>query len=291
MFTRGLSIAILLAALTAYASAAAAIRRNPSSGKVGASPVLWSMGSRSSFSVASYAIQAPPAWTTMKPIWPRMAADKLNTLLAPVSWELIEPAGRQIRFLPRRWDDRCRPGKSPPPCVPVVWKLEEWRVCLCSRMGKVGPEAVSSRSGPAGRNLEILSAFSNANRDADAHAFAALMKHIREVDGSKHTVLMMQVENESGVLGSPRDYSPEAEQPGRILCRTRCFLSSRKIRSRCSRSYWRRGGRRASGATGHGQRSSALRKERTKYLRLGSIPSTSTRWQQQAKRNIPSRCT
>jgi hypothetical protein len=37
------------------------------------------------------------------------------------------------------------------------------------------------------------------------------MKHIREVDGSKHTVLMMQVENESGILGSPRDFSPEAE--------------------------------------------------------------------------------
>ena len=32
----------------------------------------------------------------MKPIWPRMAANKMNTLLAPVSWELVEPAGRQI---------------------------------------------------------------------------------------------------------------------------------------------------------------------------------------------------
>src|SRR5208337_2725312 len=62
-----------------------------------------------------------------------------------------------------------------------------------------------------GGKLEILSAFSTANRDADAHAFAGLMEHIREVDGSKHTVLMMQVENESGVLGSPRDFSPEAE--------------------------------------------------------------------------------
>jgi len=62
-----------------------------------------------------------------------------------------------------------------------------------------------------GTNLGILSAFSNANRDADARAFAALMKHIKDVDGARHTALMMQVENESGELGPARDYSAEAE--------------------------------------------------------------------------------
>ena len=41
-------------------------------------------------------------------------------------------------------------------------------------------------------------------------AFAALMRHIKEVDGEKHTVLMMQVENEVGVLRDSRDRSPAA---------------------------------------------------------------------------------
>jgi beta-galactosidase GanA len=61
-----------------------------------------------------------------------------------------------------------------------------------------------------GRPLQILSTFSAANRDADALAFAALMRHIRMVDAQQQTVIMMQVENESGVLGDTRDRSPVA---------------------------------------------------------------------------------
>ena len=41
----------------------------------------------------------------------------------------------------------------------------------------------------------------------DSKAFAALMRHIREFDGSNHTVVMMQVENEVGVLDDSRDRS------------------------------------------------------------------------------------
>ena len=58
--------------------------------------------------------------------------------------------------------------------------------------------------------MNILSTFNDATRDADAKAFAALMRHIREVDGKNHTVLMMQVENEVGIVGDSRDRSPAA---------------------------------------------------------------------------------
>jgi hypothetical protein len=57
-----------------------------------------------------------------------------------------------------------------------------------------------------------LSTLSDANRDADSRAFAALMKHLREVDGQAHTVIMIQVENEVGVLGPSRDHSPAANR-------------------------------------------------------------------------------
>ena len=40
-----------------------------------------------------------------------------------------------------------------------------------------------------------------ANWQADARAFTALMRHILQVDGNDHTVIMIQVENEVGVLG------------------------------------------------------------------------------------------
>src|SRR5688572_6099027 len=62
-----------------------------------------------------------------------------------------------------------------------------------------------------GQGQEILSPFVAANADVDARAFAALMRHLREVDGARHTVIMVQVENEPGTYGSVRDYSPAAE--------------------------------------------------------------------------------
>ncbi|MCL5021306.1 MAG: DUF5597 domain-containing protein, partial [Bacteroidetes bacterium] len=59
---------------------------------------------------------------------------------------------------------------------------------------------------------DILTAFSTNNRDTDARAFAALMKHIREIDGTQHTVIMVQVENEIGMIPDARDYSPQADK-------------------------------------------------------------------------------
>jgi hypothetical protein len=44
----------------------------------------------------------------------------------------------------------------------------------------------------------------------DGRAFAALMQHIKEADSREHTVIMMQVENEVGVLGDTRDHSAAA---------------------------------------------------------------------------------
>ena len=63
-----------------------------------------------------------------------------------------------------------------------------------------------------GKTIELLSTLSDANRDADARAFAALMRHVKEVDGQQHTVLMIQVENEVNVIGDSRDRSPVANK-------------------------------------------------------------------------------
>jgi hypothetical protein len=64
--------------------------------------------------------------------------------------------------------------------------------------------------GMRGEELNIISPLSPAARDADARAFAAVMKHLRQVDEAQRTVIMVQVENEPGLLGSDRDYSAEA---------------------------------------------------------------------------------
>jgi len=61
-------------------------------------------------------------------------------------------------------------------------------------------------------SIELLSPLSEANREADARAFAALMRHVKAVDGRNHTVILIQVENEVGMQGDSRDRSPAAIQ-------------------------------------------------------------------------------
>jgi len=65
---------------------------------------------------------------------------------------------------------------------------------------------------PNGRSVDILSAFVPATREADTKAFVALLNHLRTIDNDKNTVLMIQVENEIGMLPVARDYGPEAER-------------------------------------------------------------------------------
>ena len=56
----------------------------------------------------------------------------------------------------------------------------------------------------------MLSTLSEANREADTRAYAAFMRHLEEVDGRNRTCLMIQMQNEVGVLGDSRDRSPAA---------------------------------------------------------------------------------
>ncbi len=61
-----------------------------------------------------------------------------------------------------------------------------------------------------GRPIRVLSPHGQATLEADRRAYGELMKHLKEIDAKDQTVILMQVENESGLLGSVRDYSPEA---------------------------------------------------------------------------------
>ena len=63
-----------------------------------------------------------------------------------------------------------------------------------------------------GKPIESLSAFSQANLDADRRAFAALMRQLRVLDGKARTVVMVQVENEVGLVNEPMDRSALAKK-------------------------------------------------------------------------------
>ena len=148
----------------------------------------------------------------MKPIWPRLTAAHLNTVLAAVSWELIEPQENRFDFT--LVDDLLHDARANNLRLVLLW-FGSWKngkstyQPLWMKTNQVRFPLIQNEQG---QSLPTLTTFSEANRDADARAFAALMRHLRQVDGSRHTVLMMQVEIETGVLDTPRDFCPAASR-------------------------------------------------------------------------------
>lgn len=158
----------------------------------------------------------------MKPIWKQMADKNLNTVLAAVSWELIEPqegkfdfslvdsmiigARKQNLKLVLLWFGSWKNGKST--YVPEWVKADRNRFAFAKDQ--------------KGKTIEILSTFSKNAQKADMLAFVELLKHIRLADSLEQTVAMVQVENEIGTVdfrasyGMPnlymRDFSEEANK-------------------------------------------------------------------------------
>ncbi|MGA2724363.1 MAG: DUF5597 domain-containing protein [Bryobacteraceae bacterium] len=148
----------------------------------------------------------------MKPVWPKLAAAKLNTVLAGVSWNQIEPQEGKFNF--SVVDGVIQGARSNNLHLVLLW-FASWKNGLSSyppdwvkRDFKRFPRIQIQ----GGKTIELLSPFSDANRDADARAYAALMRHVKEVDGQQHTVVMIQVENEINVQRDSRDRSPVANQ-------------------------------------------------------------------------------
>jgi hypothetical protein len=73
------------------------------------------------------------------------------------------------------------------------------------------PRAVLRLAGGRLQIGDVLSIFHTEAQKADSKAFSALMAHLERVD-TYHTVIMVQVENEIGLLGDSRDGSKAANQ-------------------------------------------------------------------------------
>ena len=147
----------------------------------------------------------------MQPIWDRLVAQNLNTVLAGVSWELVEPAEGKFDFA--LVDGLIRDARAHQLKLVLLW-FASWK----NGMSSYAPGWVKSDTHrfprirlQNGEAPEVLTPLSLATAEADAKAFAALMRHLREFDAKDHTVLMVQVENEPGVLNDSRDRSPAAE--------------------------------------------------------------------------------
>jgi beta-galactosidase GanA len=129
-----------------------------------------------------------------------------------VYWELIEPTEGKFDFtlVDGLLQEARKHGLRLVPLWFASWKNS--MSCYAPAWVKTNQQRFPRSQDKTGNGLEILSAFSRANLDADARAFAAFMRHLREVDAGHHTVIMVQVENEIGMIPDSRDRSTIADK-------------------------------------------------------------------------------
>ena len=167
----------------------------------------------------------------VRPVWKRMAAKNLNSVIATVSWELIEPEDGKFDF--SLVDSIIDGARQADLKLVLIW-FASWKNAGSTYMPsyvKKDYDRYPRARDENGKVLEILSTFGESSLEKDARAFGALMSHIRDVDSQRQTVVMMQIENEVGMLDftgkSPgnarRDFSDAAnkafngEVPGELI--------------------------------------------------------------------------
>ena len=145
-------------------------------------------------------------------VLPRMKALGLNTVLVPVYWEFLEPVEGQMDFtlVDCTIDVARQQGLKIVPLWFGAWKNS--MSCYAPAWFKLDVKRFPRAMTAEGKQLEIASCFSDNVLQADLKAFSALMRHIKERDPQREVVIMMQIENEIGMLESARDHSPLAEK-------------------------------------------------------------------------------
>jgi hypothetical protein len=145
-------------------------------------------------------------------LWPKFVAMHFNTLLAPVYWQLIEPEEGKFDFT--TVDGLIQDARKHNVKLVLLW-FGTWKnsmSCYVPSWINHDQARFPRAQGSDGASLDILSALSANNLEADSRAFVALMKHLRAIDSSAHTVIMIQIENEVGMIPEARDHSQIANE-------------------------------------------------------------------------------
>ena len=147
----------------------------------------------------------------LHPYWPKLRALNLNTVVAPVYWNLVEPEEGRFDFA--TIDGLLADARANGMHLVLLW-FGSWKnsmSCYAPAWVKRDTTRFPRARDASGTSLEILTPFEAANSAADARAFTTLMRHLRQVDG-QHTVILVQVENEIGMIPDARDHGAAADR-------------------------------------------------------------------------------
>jgi beta-galactosidase GanA len=142
----------------------------------------------------------------LRPSWEQFRRMNMNTVVAPVYWELMEPEEGHYDF--SLVDSLIREAGGHELKLVLLW-FGTWKnsmSCYAPVWMKTDAKRFPRTADSTGRSQEIFSAFGPETLKADEKAFAALMKHLKETD-RKRTVVLVQVENEIGMLSTAREVS------------------------------------------------------------------------------------
>lgn len=145
-------------------------------------------------------------------VWPVLRGMHLNTVVLPVTWELTEPEEGVFDF--SLADGLLAQARREGMKLVLLW-FGLWKNAQSAYVPswvQTDPERFFRVRNEFGMPLKHVSPLCGEAVEADAAAFSALMRHLRETDGEERTVLLVQVENEIGVLGASRDFSPRAQE-------------------------------------------------------------------------------
>jgi hypothetical protein len=149
--------------------------------------------------------------SSLEQAWPVLAAMHCNTISVPVYWEAIEPSEGTFDF--STVDSIVQGARAHNLHVLLSW-FGTWKngaMTYVPAWVKENPTKYPPVLDSSHQPVEALSPLGDASREADRTAFAALMSHVKSIDSAQHTVILVQVENEAGVLGSDRDYSAQGD--------------------------------------------------------------------------------
>ncbi|MFK7980019.1 MAG: beta-galactosidase, partial [Saprospiraceae bacterium] len=149
---------------------------------------------------------------SMKPVWSKLKAMHLNTLLIPIYWELLEPVEGQFDY--QLLDELILEARRQDFKLVLLW-FGSWKNSMSSHVPawvKLDQQRFPRAKSADGISQEILSPFSENNLYADLRAYQKIMERIRQIDAGYQTVILMQPENEIGMLPSARDYHPLATE-------------------------------------------------------------------------------
>lgn len=153
------------------------------------------------------------AWPSELPqVWKSMADLHANTVEAPVYWEQFEAQPGSFDY--KNIDAILEGARAHNLHVVFLW-FGTWKngnMHYAPSWVKNDTTRFPRVIRPDGEPIDVLSPLSRNTLDADKTAFTTLMRHLKQVDGGQHTVLLIQVENESGNIGSVRDFSAQANK-------------------------------------------------------------------------------